>query len=174
MVIGKPKSSSYRNKPHSVKINIDVRTFTILCKYILSSSSYLRTSHLLNLRKFMTALDPSSYENDAEKIKRVRFIELGLQARIDSKLTDQEMIITHIYSNLNFDVDFIDMNNIEMNSNELMWVHQFIEDNLKYMFAYDSAPKMLDICTQLLNSDSRERMNIIKQYEEELKQTLNG
>ena len=173
MVIGKPKSSSYRNKPHSVKINIDVRTFTIICRYILSSSSYLRTSHLLNLRKFMTALDPASYENDAEKIKRVRFIELGLEARIDNKLTDQEMIITHIYSNLNFDVDFIDINNLEMNSNELMWVHTFIEDNLKYMFAYDSAPRMLDICTQLLNSDSRERMGLIKQFEDELKQTLN-
>ena len=74
MVIPKSNSGPYRKKIPTIKVTIDIRTFTIICRYTLSSSSYLRMSHLLNLRKFMVTLDPSVYENDIEKQKRVRFI----------------------------------------------------------------------------------------------------
>ena len=173
MVISKPNSGPYKNKQSTIKITIDIRTFTIICRYVLSSSSYLRMSHLINLKKFMMSLDPASYENDAEKVKRVRFINLALQARIDNNLNNQDMIITHIYSNLDFDVDFIDLSNIEMNADEIMWVHTLIEDSLKYFFIYESSDKMLDICTKIKGSDFSQRAELIQQYEEILNQTQN-
>ncbi len=173
MVISKQNSGPYKNKSSTIKVSIDLRTFTIICRYVLSSSSYLRMSHLINLKKFMVCLDPSSYENDAEKLKRVRFINLALAARIDNNLVDQDMIITHIYSNLDFEVDFIDLNNLEMNSDEIMWVHKVIEDSLKYFFIYESADQMLDICTRIKGSDFTQRADLIQQYEFILNQTQN-
>lgn len=173
MVIPKSNSGPYRKKIPTIKVTIDIRTFTIICRYTLSSSSYLRMSHLLNLRKFMVTLDPSVYENDIEKQKRVRFINLALEARIDHNLTNQEMIITHIYSNLDFDVDFIDLSNIEMNADEIMWVHKLVEDSLKYFFIYESADQMLDICTKIKGSDFNQRAELIAEYENILNTTQN-
>lgn len=173
MVIPKSNSGPYRNKKPTIKITIDIRTFTILCRYVLSSSSYLRMSHLLNLRKFMMSLDPSVYANDIEKQNRVRFINLGLEARVDNNLTNQDMIITHIYSNLDFEVNFIDLSNIEMNADEILWVHKLVEDSLKYFFIYESADQMLDICTKIKGSDFNQRMELIKEYEDILNKTQN-
>lgn len=173
MVIPKSNSGPYRKNKSTIRITIDVRTFTIICRYVLSSSSYLRMSHLLNLRKFMLSLDSSVYENDIEKQRRVKFINLALEARIDHNLTDQEMIITHIYSNLDFDVNFIDLNNLEMNADEIMWVHKLVEDSLKYFFIYESADQMLDICTKIKSSDFNQRAELISEYESVLNTTQN-
>ena len=173
MVIKKPKSGPYNKNKHTSKLALDVRTMNILCRYIVSSSSYLRTSHLLNLKKFIEVLDPSTYENDMEKSKRMRFIKLGLQARIDNSLTDQEMIIAHICSNCDFDINFIDWNRYEMNSDELTWVHKFVEDNLKYDFVFEDADEMIDICTKIKTSDPSQRMEIIESYEAKLRASLN-
>ena len=173
MVISKPKSGPYRNKKELSKMAIDVRTLNILCRYILSSSSYLRTSHLINLKKFIVGLDPVVYENDREKVKRLKFIQLGLEARIDNNLTDQEMIITHICSNCDFDIDFIDWNRFEMNSDELTWVHKFVEDSLKYDFVFADADEMIDVCTKIKTSDPKQRMEMINLYENKLRTALN-
>ena len=96
-----------------------------------------------------------------------------MEARIDHNLTNQEMIITHIYSNLDFDVDFIDLSNIEMNADEIMWVHKLVEDSLKYFFIYESADQMLDICTKIKGSDFNQRAELIAEYENILNTTQN-
>ena len=173
MVIEKPISSPYKKKVKKLKMNIDQRTLTILCRYILSSSSYLRTSHLINLRKLINNIDLSNFENDVEKLNRIRFITLGLQARIDNNLTDQEMIISHVFSNCDFEVNFIDLKNIEMNADELNWVNQTVESFLKYYFIYDVADELLDICTRIKSSDLSAREQVINEFEAAVKKTQN-
>jgi len=149
----------------SVKMTLDLRTFDILCRYVLSSSSYLRITHLVNLQKLIYALVPDTYQNDPDKLKRVKFIKKALEARIDYNLNDINMIIEHIINGFEIDIDFIDFNNIEMDSNSIMWVHNMVSEALEYSFVYESTDKMLDICTKIQSSDYSHRGELIKEFE---------
>lgn len=166
MVIQKqPQKSKNRRQDTKVKMNIDLRTFNILCRYVLTVSSYLRISHLINLSKLIYSLDPSTYENDPDKFKRVKFITKGLEARINYNLNDLDMILNHIFSGLDFDVDFIDLTTVNLTADEIMWVHNMVSESLQYYFVYDYSDAMLDICTRIKSSDYSHRGELIKQFE---------
>lgn len=164
MVIQRQPSTNKKPKT-SIKMGIDLRTFDILCRYVLCVSSYLRMTHLLNLNKLIYSLDPGTYENDPDKLKRVKFIKRGLDARINHNLTDINMILNHIYSGLDFEVDFIDLDSINLDKDTLQWVHNLVSESLQYFFVYDATDKMLDICTRIKSSDYSHRGELIKQFE---------
>ncbi len=166
MVIQKqPQKAKNRRQDTKVKMNIDLRTFNILCRYVLTVSSYLRISHLINLSKLIYSLDPSTYENDPDKFKRVKFITKGLEARINYNLNDLDMILNHIFSGLDFDVDFIDLTTVNLTADEIMWVHNMVSESLQYYFVYDYSDAMLDICTRIKSSDYSHRGELIRQFE---------
>lgn len=165
MVIQRQQSGNGKRKSNTIKMGIDLRTFDILCRYILCVSSYLRITHLVNLNKLIYSLDPSTYENDPDKLKRVKFIKRGLDARINYNLTDINMILNHIYSGLDFDVDFIDLNTINLDKDTLQWVHNLVSESIQYFFVYDATDKMLDICTRIKSSDYSHRGELIRQFE---------
>ena len=175
MVISRT-SNLRTNKPqvNSIKMIIDLSTFTILCRYIISSSSHLRINHMINLRKLIESLDMSTYANDPEKIKRVNFIRRGLEARITYNLNDPNMIINHIKSGLDFDIDFIDWDSYELNSDEILWVHNLVSESLKYFFVYPSADDLLDICTRIKSSDYAHRGNLINELESKIDELKNN
>lgn len=166
MVIQKqPQKAKSRRQDTKVKMNIDLRTFNILCRYVLTVSSYLRISHLINLSKLIYSLDPSTYENDPDKFKRVKFITKGLEARINYNLNDLDMILNHIFSGLDFDVDFIDLTTVNLTADEIMWVHNMVSESLQYYFVYDYSDALLDICTRIKSSDYSHRGELIRQFE---------
>lgn len=173
MVINRSTRVSNKNN-NSIKMMIDLSTFNILCRYVISSSSYLRINHMINLRKLIDSLDMSTYANDPEKIKRVNFIKRGLEARITYNLNDASMILNHIKSGLDFDIDFIDWNSYELNADEIMWVHNLVSDSLKYFFVYPSADDLLDICTRIKSSDYSHRGNLINELESKIDELKNN
>lgn len=160
-------------KETPVNMNIDLRTFNIFCRYVLSTSSYLRIQHLMNLKKLIFAINPATYENDPEKLKRVTFIKYALEARIAYNLNDLDMILDHIYSRLTFDVDFIDLVHLEMDQKELLWVHQMVSESIKYYFVYDVTDKLLDLCTRIKTSEYAHRGELIKEFEETINDIKN-
>ena len=164
MIIKRAKEQDKR-KITSVKMTLDLRTFDILCRYVLSSSSYLRITHLVNLQKLIYALVPDTYQNDPEKLKRVKFIKRALEARIDYNLNNTMMIIEHIVNGFEIDIDFIDFNDIEIDANSIMWVHQMVSEALEYAFVYDATDYMLDLCTKIQSSDYQHRGNYIREFE---------
>lgn len=164
MVI-KRSAVNKQKQNNSIKMNIDLSTYNILCRYILSSSSYLRINHLMNLKKLIYSLDPSTYENDPDKLKRVLFLKRGLEARIDYNLSDITLVMNHILSGLNFDVDFIDFDHLEMDADSIMWVHQMVSESLQYFFIYDATDRLLDLCTRIKSSDYSHRGELVKEFE---------
>ena len=131
MVINKEQSSFKRKKSNNINMVLDLRTLDILSSYVISTSSYIRLSQLLNLRKFIFALNPSTYESDPDKLKRVTFIKKGLEARLDYNLIEKNFIIECIKSLLDFDVDFIDMENTELSAAEIQWTQQMISESIQ-------------------------------------------
>lgn len=169
MIIGRSSNSRNAKTPvNNIKMMIDLSTFNILCRYVISSSTHLRINHLINLRKLIESLDMSTYANDPEKIKRVNFIRRGLDARITYNLTESDMIINHIKSGLDFDIDFINWDAYELNSDEILWVHNLVSESLKYFFIYPSADDLLDICTRIKSSDYAHRGNLINELESKI------
>ena len=174
MVIQRSRESRRsRTNSNNIKMTIDIMTFNIFCRYVISTSSYLRITHLINLRKLISGLDPNTYENDPDKIKRVKFLFAGLEARIDYKLNDINLVMNHVMSRLDFDVDFIDFNNYELNADEILWVHQMVSESLQYFFVYDATDKLLDLCTRIKSSDYQHRGILIQEFESVVDQLKN-
>ena len=113
MVIKDIETGELSRNQSPIKLNLDINTYTIICRYILQPHSILRMEHLVNLRKLMSIIDYRTYENDPEKVKRVNFILKGLEARLDDNIQDQDIILNYINGGLTFQVDFSIRSNIE-------------------------------------------------------------
>jgi hypothetical protein len=160
------RNSGYKSiKDKPIKLVLDINTLDIMCRYAISSSSLIRMSHVTNLRKLVTSLDRSTYENDPEKKKRIEFMEKALEARIEYHLTDRNMILSHANGTLPFELDFVDYKSPELNKNELAWVNQLISETIQYNFMYDKMPQLQDICTRFNSSDYSTRGGIVKEFE---------
>ena len=175
MVVNKSsKRFKSNNQSESIKMVIDLSTFNIFCRYVISSSAHLRMNHLMNLKKLIDALSPETYANDPDKLKRIAFIKRGLEAKIKFNLTDPDMVINHIKSGLDFDIDFIDWNTYELTADEILWVHNLVTDSLKYFFVYTAADKLLDIGTRIKSSDYSHRGDLIREFEEFIDDSKNS
>ena len=167
MVFDANKISRKNNKfnVETAKITLDLTTLNIFCKYILQDSRFIRMDHLINMRRLLSIIDRSTYENDPEKVKRFNFLYKALDARLNENLTDIELILLHINGGINFKVDFLDYNNLLMDKSNIMYCHKMVEDLLKYSFFYNEADNMQELITRFKTSDISNRVNIIRDAE---------
>ena len=159
------KHNRSRKPKNQYKINLDLNTYNILCRYILQDSRVLRMEHLVNLKKLLDIIDRSTYENNPDIIKRVDFLYKALEARLGYNLTDIDLILTHINGGINFKVDFLDYDNILMDKANVSYCHKIIEETLKYAFFYNNCDELQDIITQFKTSDISNRASIVKNAE---------
>lgn len=158
-------SQGFRRKDkQKVKINLELSTYNIFCRYILQNTVLLRMEHMLNLRKLLNIIDPSTYENDPDKLQRVQFIYKALEARLDNGIHDRDIILEYINGGLSYKVDFLDYNNLDMNSGEIQYIHQLISETIKFSFMYNMVDKFQDICTRFKVSDYQNRAGIVKEF----------
>lgn len=157
--------NSRHNKEKPIKLNIDLMTLDIYCRYVLQNTNFVKMEHLINLRKLMYIIDPSVYENDPEKVKRVNFIIKGLEARLDNNINDMNLILVYINGGLQFNVDFLDYDHLELTKDEVLYVHKMVSESLQYQFLYDEVDNVLDLCTRFKTSDYMTRGNIVKEFE---------
>ena len=70
------KVPQYRQQT-KIKLALDRLHYDILCRYILQPISMVRMEQLTNVNYLVNLIDPSTYENDPEKSKRMRFQKDG-------------------------------------------------------------------------------------------------
>jgi replicative DNA helicase len=153
------------NTQERIKVQFDLITYDIFCRYVLQPTSFVRMEHLVNMRNLIKIIDPSTYENDPEKLKRIRFIYKALEARIENNINDRDLILTFVNGGLTFNVDFLDYNNIELNQNEIKYVHTIVSQTLQYQFMYRDIDVIMDICTRFKTTDFQNRGNIVQEFE---------
>lgn len=158
----------YGNKKSSslIKLNLDMRTLDILCKYVLQPSTFVKIEHLINLRNLINIIDPSTYENDYDKMKRVNFINKGLEARLNNNINDMELILMFINGGLTFKVEFLDYDHLLLSKDEVTYIHNFISESLEYRFIYEKLDDIQDMCTRFKTSDFNSRGNIVNEFKE--------
>jgi hypothetical protein len=152
-------------KDKTIKINIDLSTLNTLCKYVLQPSSFVRMEHLVNLKKLITILDGSQYVNDPDKMSRLRFMNKALEARLEYNLNDRDIILEFVNGGLDFDIDFLDYDHLELGRKEIEWLHQFITETLQFQFIYNNVDTMQELCTRFKTSDYRNRGSIVQEME---------
>jgi energy-coupling factor transporter ATP-binding protein EcfA2 len=155
-----------------VKMNFDINVLELMCSYIISQNANIKSSHLVNMRNLFETLDLSIYENDIEKMKRIRFIRKGLEARLIDKLTSPTLILAYINGGI-IDGD-LDIEQFEELSNaELSFINETVSGALKCTFIENDIHRMMDIGTRYLAQDYRYRSEIIKEYEEFIREANN-
>lgn len=162
MVIKQIRYNRQEQKP--IKLNLDLMTYDILCRYTLQSGAFIRMEHLVNLRKLINIIDYSSYENDPEKVKRMKFIFKVLEARLDNNINDRDVILTYVNGGLTFPIDFLDYNRIDLSKDEIIFVHNLISETLQYQFIYNSIDSIQDICTRFKTSEYSNRGSIVQEF----------
>jgi replicative DNA helicase len=147
------------------KVTIDLQTLTILSKYILQSPRLLRVEHLANVRRLLNTIDYSTYENDPDKIMRIRFINKALEARLDYGLTDSDLIINHITTGIDFKVDFVDFDDYIMDRHNIEYCHKIVEETLKYAFFYTEVNNLQELITEFKAASISNKINVITKIE---------
>ena len=155
------------------KITLDLTTLNVFCRYILQDPRVIRMEHLVNMRRLLSIVDRSTYENDPEKVKRFNFIYKVLEARLEMNLTDMDLILLHVNGGINFKVDFLDYNNLAMDKSNVQYCHKMVEDLLKYSFFYNEADELQDLITRFKTSDISNRVGIIQETENLLDRVKN-
>lgn len=151
------------NKP--IKVNLDLMTYDILSRYVLQPAYLVKMEHLVNLRKLISIIDYSTYENDPEKTKRVNFIFKALEARLDNNILDRDIILTYVNGGLSFTIDFLDYNRLDLNKDEVQYIHNLVSEILQYQFIYNKVDDIQDVCTRFKTADFCNRGNIVKEME---------
>ena len=159
------KVPQYRQQT-SIKLALDRLHFDILCRYILQPISLVHMEQLTNVNYLINILDPTTYENDPEKVKRVRFIKKGLEAKLQQGIQDREMVLSYINGGLDFKIDFLDYDNLNLNAHEIEYVNNFVRETLNYKFIYERLDNLQDLMTRFRTSDftTKERMKVIIAY----------
>lgn len=165
MVIKDISTVHKNNQEAPIKMNIDLNTLTVFCKYVLQSHTFVKMEHLVNLRKLIGILDISTYENDPEKMKRINFIIKGLEARLDNNINDQQVILSYINGGITYEVDFLDYNNLYLNRHDIEHVHKLVSETLQYKFIYTNIPRMEELCTRFKTSNYSARGSIVQEFE---------
>lgn len=172
MVINKNvyKPHQRKNKSNLIRIGFDIITLDSIVKYVVQPSTVIRMDHLVNLKKMVTQMDPVVYQNNPDKVKRLDFIRTALDARLEHNLTSKEMILSYTINHLGFEADFIDINQLDLNSNEIEYIHDLIKETVQYEFVYQSVDDLLDICTRFQTSDYLSRGKIVEELEDRIDQ----
>ena len=152
-------------KEKKISLNLDLGTYDIFCKYILQSHAFVKMEHLVNLRNLLLCIDPSTYENDPDKQKRVNFILRGLQGRLDENLNDRDIILNYINGGLTYELDFIDYNRLDLSRDEVIYIHNLVSETLQYKFIYDHSDEYMDLFTRFRTSSFQNRGSIVKDIE---------
>lgn len=122
---------------------------------VFKKNQYITVSNLRNMKKLMDNCDYSMYRNKSVIMKRVEFIQKALTAKLDNKMTDENIIITFCRpDNGATDPVFEDIvTNLpkykQLNHNEIQFFNKFIEDRLQVGVVINHIGEMKEIIERI-------------------------
>ena len=150
-----------RSDTEVIKPLFDIKTLDFYCRYIVSANQNIRVSGLNIVKELFNMVDPSSYGNDIERVKRIEFIKRGLDARLVKKLNDRDMIIQYINGGI-MDEPLLDTNSMEEISDEVLaYLNEQAGELVKSYFVDGAYEKILQLSTDLKNSNYTRRSDVV-------------
>lgn len=150
----------------SIKPLLDITTLDLYCRYIISSNRNIRINSLSVIRDLFNRIDISSYGNDIERIKRIKFIKRGLEARLVKKLTDKNLIITYINGGI-ADEPLLDTSTFEEVSDDIIiYLTEQAGELVKSYFVDERYDKILNLATNLRTANYVNRSETVKEIQQ--------
>lgn len=153
-------------------MNVNLATFDIFCRYIVSDPEILRLANVSAMKDFINSLDPETYRNDPEKLERVTFIQKAIEARLQYNLTDRRLIINHVLSKINFNPTYLDLNK-ELTIDEIQWASSLVEESSKYGFMNTYIDRLLEVGTEFKTTSYDHRGTVINKFQTLLHEITN-
>lgn len=165
MNLNRKKSKQIKGEKDKSPIVFDITILDCFCKFVLTDSLLIRRQHLVNLQKLIEEVDPSTYENDIDKVKRYRFIKFALEMKLEKHIMNIPIILSDAVNKLSMDIDFIDINDCQLDKPTIDWVNSTVSETLNYSFIFNHVDNILDVCTRFKATDYRYRGNIVSEFE---------
>lgn len=160
---------------NKIDVNFDLPSLNLMCYYALSTNLSVKRSHYMNMRNLFEMIDMELYKNDPEKMRRIRFINKALDARLNQNLRNPITIIKYCNDGLlDGDILSIDENEFILSTEELSWINGTISETLKYSFIYNDVDDLLDVLMRFKSSNYLSKGAIVKEIEEKVKRMLNN
>lgn len=161
-----------RNMQYIPDLHLDTKILDLMCKMTVTDSQHIKRSNLLNLQKFLNAVDPKEYE-DPDKRKMVSFIRKGLEARLMFNINSPELVVRHINGGI-LDDGVVDVNNfVGLDSAKINWLNTIISEVLKFDYVYSHVDKVLDVCTRFKTNNFSSKASIIAEFEQAVNEAQN-
>lgn len=157
------KASTAIKRPDNevIKPLFDIKTLDFYCRYMISANQNIRVSGLNLVKELFSRVDPASYGNDIERVKRIEFIKRGLDARLVKKLTNRDMIIQYINGGI-MDEPLLDTDSMEEISDEVLaYLNEQAGELTKSYFVDGSYEKIVQLATDLKNSNYSRRSDVV-------------
>lgn len=152
-------------------INLDVNTLTLMCNYVITDNRNIRRGHLINMRNLFEIMDMSKYQSDPTRLKCIKFIKKGLEAKLELGLKNPHLVLKHINGGIVEDnqeaiahLDDFAM----MNTRELDYISKTVSEALKYAYMSNEADELYDILTRFRATDYIDRGEIVSELEEKI------
>lgn len=152
-------------------INLDVNTLTLMCNYVITDNRNIRRGHLINMRNLFEIMDMSKYQSDPTRLKCIKFIKKGLEAKLELGLKNPHLVMKHINGGIVEDnqeaiahLDDFAM----MNTRELDYISKTVSEALKYAYMSNEADELYDILTRFRATDYIDRGEIVSELEEKI------
>ena len=152
-----------KNKNLKIDVKFDITELDLMCSYILSENRSIRRGNIINLRNLFAIIDMQVYGNDEERLKRIAFINKGIEARLQYNLTTTDMIFSHICGGFGS----TEQNTFkQLNNSEVEWVNSTVSEIIHYSIIYNDIDEGLALLTRFKSTDYINRGEIVAQVEE--------
>ena len=164
------RKNNYKRKKEkeveTIDMALDVMALNILCSFVISENQTIQRNHLINLKKFIDALNKEQFVGDPDKMSRLSFIERGLYAKVVENINNPAMVITYINGGL-LDDSIIDVNNFrEVTNDEVRWINQMVTESLDYAFINNDIFALMDVCTRFKSGEFGRKAEIVTEMKE--------
>ena len=105
----------------------------------------------------------SVYGNDQERLKRIEFINKGIEARLQYNLTTTNMIYSHICGGFGSNESNVLK---QLNNSEVEWVNSTVSEIIHYSIIYNDVDEGLALLTKFKATDYINRGPIVSEIED--------
>lgn len=154
------KSDNYQK----ISINLDIVALQLFCNFVVSENKNIHRSSIINLGKLIDNLDMTPFENDNEKLSKIKFIKKGVEARLEYNLNKKNLILMHINGGLLSDQTNIETE--EIDNDEIIWINKIISDALKFGVIYSEVDKLEDICDKFKAADYSSKSKMLEEVKD--------
>lgn len=151
----------YNKSGVKISTSFDIVALDLLCSFVASDNRNIKRSQIMSLRNLMALIDMGPYANDKEKLKRIEFINAGLEARLVYNLNDRNIILKHIYGGLSEPIESTSINLTELSNEELSWITATVAGALDFSTIDNYVDGLLDVCTRFKTADYVSKKQIV-------------